>query len=332
MGTKNEAEYRPLVCIQKSWEETDLLRQTPNHSGIWSGIEYTEEPVDECDYLIIINQPSRPLQITCPPEHVWALMQEPPNEVFRRLHRKRSDYARVYTTDPNRSGNGYLHSQPAIPWHVKRSYDWLSRIEPPEKSQPLSWITSSRRSFRGHKERMAFLNRLQATLDFDLYGRGFAEIDDKWDALASYRYSLAIENYVNEFYWTEKIADCFLAWTMPIYYGCTEINQYFPSESFLPIDIHDPDVADHIAEIIQSDAWIVNRAAIAEARQLVLEKYQFFPMFSGLIQALESQYRTVGQRPEPRRISIPIQPPWIRVESRLLNNVYRVRKLVNPDL
>ena len=30
---------------------------------------------------------------------------------------------------------------------------------------------------------------------------------------------------------SEKIADCFLAWTMPIYYGCPRIAEYFPAES-----------------------------------------------------------------------------------------------------
>ncbi len=29
---------------------------------------------------------------------------------------------------------------------------------------------------------------------FDLYGRGFRHIDDKWEGIAPYRYSIAFEN------------------------------------------------------------------------------------------------------------------------------------------
>jgi hypothetical protein len=43
---------------------------------------------------------------------------------------------------------------------------------------------------------MKFLRKIQKNnLEFDLYGRGFCSIEDKWDGLAPYRYSLAIENF-----------------------------------------------------------------------------------------------------------------------------------------
>jgi hypothetical protein len=71
--------------------------------------------------------------------------------------------------------------------------------------------------------------------------------------VSSYKYSFAIENFHNEYYWSEKIADCFLAWTMPIYYGCEYINNFFPLEAMIRIDINDPDVVEIIKESIATE-------------------------------------------------------------------------------
>ena len=134
---------------------------------------------------------------------------------------------------------------------------------------------------------MSFLQNLQGRLEFDLYGRGFQYIEDKWDALAAYRYSLAIENFRNPYYWSEKLVDCFLSWTMPIYYGCTRIAEFFPREAMVCIDIHDPQAPDKIQEAISGDLWHRNLDAIAEARRLALEKYQLFPFVTEQIQQHE---------------------------------------------
>ena len=119
---------------------------------------------------------------------------------------------------------------------------------------------------------MCFLERISGKVEFDLFGRGFTPLADKWDGLAPYRYSIAVENYRGPDYWTEKIADCFLSWTMPIYYGCTNITDYFPPEAMVLIDIDDIEEAvDKIREAIAQDLWRKNLDAIEYARKLVLE-------------------------------------------------------------
>jgi hypothetical protein len=74
----------------------------------------------------------------------------------------------------------------------------------------------------------------------DLFGRAARPIDDKWDGLAPYHFSLAIENTVATDYWTEKVADCFLSWTCPIYNGAPNLADFFPRDSFIQIDIARP--------------------------------------------------------------------------------------------
>lgn len=266
-----------LVRIVKNWDWPDLLRQLPSGGGNWGGIQFTLEPVDQCDYVIVLNRPSETFKIHCPPKQVWAIIQEPPCGPFRLLHQGNSTYSRIYTSDTNLWGKRYIHSQPVLPWHVNRSYDFLHHCTIPKKERDLSWITSNIDVLPGHRRRLRFLEKIQGNIEFELYGRGFRYIEDKWDGLAPYHYSLAIENFSNSYYWSEKLADCFLAWTMPIYYGCTQISKYFPRESMVCIDINDPQAIDKIKDTIASNRWSQNIDAIEHARQLVLDSYQLFP-------------------------------------------------------
>ena len=82
-----------------------------------------------------------------------------------------------------------------------------------------------------------------------VYGRtpGHIALDDKTDALAPYRYSFALENHIETHHWTEKLADALLGLTLPFYAGCPNAVDYFPEESFIPIDMDDPDGAVRIA-------------------------------------------------------------------------------------
>jgi hypothetical protein len=87
-----------------------------------------------------------------------------------------------------------------------------------------------------------------------------------------------VENYRGNDYWTEKIADCWLAGTLPFYYGCPNLGKYFPAKSFIRIDLDDFDGAARIIRRTVDDGEYAKRLpAIHEARDLVLNRHQFFP-------------------------------------------------------
>jgi hypothetical protein len=135
-------------------------------------------------------------------------------------------------------------------------------------------------------KRLSFLRFIQkaGSLPIDLYGRAVRYIEDKWDGLAPYRYSIAVENATGPDYWTEKIADCFLTWTVPLYYGCSNLERYFPPDSFLRIDIDRPRGAlETIRRAIDGDDWERRLPALEEARNRVLGQYQMFPYLAKLI-------------------------------------------------
>lgn len=281
----------------------------------------TEEPLPECEYLLLLGVPTRDVAVKCPPENVWLICQEPPTEGFLALHGGTNQCARIYTQDVARKGARFFHSQPALPWFVNRDYTWLRDCPPPEKTRDLSWVTSNKSLLQGHQKRLAFLNHVRETVPFDLFGRGFKEIEDKWDALAPYRYTLAVENHACPYYFTEKIVDAYLSWTMPIYHGCTNLASFFPEESFVAFDVNSPDAYSLIRQALQSDVAERHREAIAEARRRILDQLQLFPF-------LESQIKADLAR---RGWSVERQPLHIRgtrlLARRLVNRALRMMRL-----
>jgi hypothetical protein len=175
------------------------------------------------------------------------------------------------------------------PWRVKKTYDEiLSSI--PGKEQDFSAIISNNVSTVGHLKRYAFVNKLKGHFKDKLiwFGKGEKEIQDKWEALKSFKYSLALENCSVPFYFTEKIMDCFCASTMPIYWGCPEIADYFPEKSMIIIDIDDYKKSIlEIEKAIDGSAYEENFNSIVEARDLVLNKYQFIPALVNILESLD---------------------------------------------
>jgi hypothetical protein len=302
-----------LIRIVKDWDYPNLYQQTPNLAGAWDGLQFTLEPVDKCDYLIALNRLPENIAVTCPPEHVWVLIQEPPVAEYH-WHRKGfHNFHRVHTQDTSLQGQQYVHTQPATPWHVHQTYDFLKNCPPPEKPKTLSTITSMAASRAGHRKRLDFLFGLRESVNFDWIAtmdyvrrifpesdvhqvqrekeaEGYTCVEGKWEGHAPYRYSLVFENHSGLYYWTEKLMDCFLAWTMPIYYGCSNIDDYFPSEAMLKIDINQPEEATEIIkEAVASDLWLKRRDAIAHARELCLDKHQLIPFLANLIREFESK-------------------------------------------
>jgi len=295
------------VRIVKDWEYPDILRQSPDGKGIWENITISADESELVDFVIVLNKPADRHKFLCPRERIWVIAQEPPLAKYANHHRMCSDYGRVYTSAVSVPTGNAIPSQPALCWYVNKSYDELTKCDIPEKTGKVSWVTSNKAFLPTHIKRLEFLHCVRKSIDIELYGKGFNYIEDKWDALAPFKYSLAIENCANDYYWSEKIADCFLSWTMPIYFGCRRISSYFPEESYVQIDISDPNAVGKIQEVVSGDLWERNIDAIAQARRLVLEKYQLFPFLANQIKAYESQAGALQVKPDKPTHLAPIR-------------------------
>lgn len=310
-----------VARIVKDYDWPDIFRQTPGGSGLWDGIQFTADPAAPCDVVIMFNNRMKTDTIvTCPRGNIWALMQEPYYPGLTDWMVERHDpFARVFTHHVPFNDSRYVASHPANPWHVNRTYDQLITADIPDKARPLSGIVGDALDLPGHLKRRHFLEHIRHDPALDLYGKKINFIEDKWDGLAPYRYSLAMENSSGPDYWTEKVADCFLTWTVPFYYGCTNLEDYFPRESFIRIDIERPEESlQKIRKTIAENRWEERIPALEEARNLVLKKFQMFPHLADLVR---SRAVTCG-RPEETRI-----PAYRMSAASALNRAaYRFKK------
>lgn len=100
-----------------------------------------------------------------------------------------------------------------------------------EKIKLVSAISSTKDFLPGHLVRLEFINAIKNRVD--LYGRGFQGISSKLDGLKDYMFSVTIENCYEENGFTEKIQDCFLTGTIPIYYGTPNIGDFYDINGIL---------------------------------------------------------------------------------------------------
>jgi hypothetical protein len=138
----------------------------------------------------------------------------------------------------------------------------------------VSSIVKKKRS--GHRKRVAFISALLANYGerIDYYGRGFNPVQDKLDAIAPYKYHIAIENCNLNNYWTEKLTDAWVGWSLPIYCGDPSILGKVPDPMGIEvIDISDPDSAmRHIDYILRNDIYSSRVGAIAACRKWAIRK------------------------------------------------------------
>jgi hypothetical protein len=80
-----------------------------------------------------------------------------------------------------------------------------------------------------------------------------------------------------ENYFSERLFDSMLMWCIPIYYGGTNIDKYLPINSFQYFDLYNLNhTPEYILDIIHSDFREQHLSDLAEARNLLLNKYQIW--------------------------------------------------------
>ena len=161
-------------------------------------------------------------------------------------------------------------------------------------------MTSGKAGNQEHKNRLSFLKKFTDKYkDIDVYGRGVEPtVGDCWKGelnyngnckfrgLIDYEYSLVLENILAPDTWTEKPSDAFLCWSLPIYWGCKNMNEYFPEESYHQIDIGKVIIED-IIDYMSRPPNKSQIEALREARNLLLFKWNIWPAIDNIIKERE---------------------------------------------
>lgn len=274
---------------------TIMHRQLPGHrlTSLDGHYEFClDDSMEEADFWVVQGKGVRQSQ-TCrvAPENTILLTTEP-RSVLVYPQRYTRQFGVVCSCQELARHQNLIPGPAILPWFVgyqsdgkggytfTQDYDSLNQpSDPAEKTRLISVITSNKAFTRGHLDRIKFVEKLKAHFgdQVDIFGRGFRPFDDKWDVLRPYKYHIAIENSSERYYWTEKISDCYLAETFPIYHGCTNLDDYFRRDAYVPIDIRQPGQAIRtIEQTIRDHRYETSAAALKEMKQKVLNEYNMF--------------------------------------------------------
>jgi hypothetical protein len=82
-------------------------------------------------------------------------------------------------------------------------------------------------------------------------------------------FGVAIENFSHRGYFSEKILDCFLMKTIPVYWGCSNIGDFFNKKGI--IEFGNPDDLIYIMNGIDEKYYISLQDIIEENYTLALQ-------------------------------------------------------------
>jgi hypothetical protein len=103
------------------------------------------------------------------------------------------------------------------------------------KSKDVSIVASTKQFTSGQQIRCELADAYKDELDVFGYGREL-ELPWKVEGLRDYRFSIAIENCFIDYYFSEKLIDCFLTGTVPIYMGPPSIARWFDTRGMIIVD------------------------------------------------------------------------------------------------
>jgi len=150
--------------------------------------------------------------------------------------------------------------------------DKLFEYNETNKEFKVSFLRGNLLKLPGHYQRFELFDRqneIKTPIQFwDKLGERGVDNFETWrqykiDSFRPYQYSVCIENTSHENYFTEKITDCILNKTIPIYWGCSNIGDFYNSEGIIQvqnademikvINNLDPEYYNNILDIVEEN-------------------------------------------------------------------------------
>jgi hypothetical protein len=265
-----------FLCDWGETSESILKRyskQTPNNSGIWVDLVGVKN-IDEADYFIVLEGYHKQL----PQEKTIYIKREPDF-----ISTKKQNYNNSILWEDTNCG---------VTWWLNKSYDELKNLDYPTKNNKISCVTSAKHTHRNQMVK----NLVKKIKEMHLYGKGhdknyYGETykgvlnydgNCKFLGLIDYEYSIVLENSQQKNYWTEKLADAYLSWCVPIYFGCPNIKDFFPENSVYMINNNT--TIEDIDKILSNDICLED---IKKSRDLILDEYNIWEVINKKLKTID---------------------------------------------
>jgi len=316
----------PLTCwivpYNPPGKVVDYTKIPSSENGLGSmrngDIVFFSCPLDEftsADWLAIGDTTYTDFETLIPRERrILFLMEPPESRIYQRTYLERFGVVVSPYDIENYTGH-LIRDNPCLGWWAGASvFTKLSDVEnfKVDKTKTISIISSLLGGLVGHRKRLAFLNALMEHYGtkMDYYGRGFSPVNDKIDAIAPYKYHIAIENSHLENYWTEKLADAWVGWSLPIYYGDPAIASKIPDPAGIEIiDLNDiPAALRQIDALLENDVYESRLDAIEKCRKWALKKANMLERICEIITEADESVKALPQLESGEKICSPRSP------------------------
>ena len=200
-----------------------------------------------------------------------ALMIEPRSyipEVYSYIDKNANKFKYVFTTDEKHLKT--LPNAKKIIWGGM----WIKELDQDtykKKSKLVSMLASDKQVIYMHKQRYKIAHSLKDKID--CYGSFNGNHAEKETALRDYMFSITVECALDKNWFSEKIIDCFATMTIPIWYGCDNIGEYFNIDGI--IMFNNKSNLDQIISKCTEEYYNANIEAIIDNYNRAL-KYQCF--------------------------------------------------------
>lgn len=294
--------YRTMktqVRISTRFHRFPWLRQTPGGKGEWNSFHfYMSGDKDGEDWLIVYDEPNDLTLTTLPKKRRVLFIGEPPD--YKRYPKKYlNQFGLIVSPYPLKvRGSLCLIANPALPWFAGVDFSDFSLSRGLESLEELDWQNSKKKlisvvcsmkdTLEEQKLRLRFVELLEREFgtEVDVFGRGRRPISDKLDAILPYKYHIVLENNTLPNFWTEKLADTYLGGSFPIYFGSSNLSEYFSDNCFERIDLGgDLDLAMKVVhKTVDSSRFERELGSLSNCRNLVMSKYNFFSVCSEILE------------------------------------------------
>ena len=275
---------------------TQLQNKYPNHDYIF------DPEARDYDWFVVYDDlprsgdeklPLRTESLSCPKANTILITYEPSSIKYYGQDYI-NQYAHVFTShEADKLNHPSRHEVPPVGrWYYGPTDHATTPPTVEQKTGVISTFSSPKAMTHTlHGQRYEFLEAIKPhSPELEFFDKGHQFVEHKSEAIDPYRYHIAIENHVGPVHWTEKLSDSFLGLSLPFYDGCTNLEKYFPKESYIQIDMRDPVGASKIIkQAIENNEFEKRLPALIEARRLVMEDYNLANFIGETIEANSHQ-------------------------------------------
>ena len=197
-------------------------------------------------------------------------------EIFKINKGLEKEFDAVFTYDDrllNEIENARFYPVCAAVWYgVDDSSATLDENAHAKKTKNISIVSSNKAECDLHRFRISIAKLCKRERLADTFGTfDGGKLCSVEETLTDYRYSIAIENQISDYFFCEKITNCFAAQTIPIYTGARKLDEFFNMDGVIRLETEDLSEVEKILKQCTEEEYIRRLPAVLDNYRRVQE-------------------------------------------------------------